>query len=378
MDFDFTDEQEDFRASVRSFAREELAPGYLRRARQDEFPWDVARRLGEQGLLGLRHSEDYGGTSAAHVTVGVAVEELAKADYNAAYLTLFTAALGEVARLLPDHIRFDLMPKVIAGEHVLALALTEPGAGSDAAAITARAVRVDGGYELTGEKVSISCARHPGSFLVVARTDDGALTQFLVHSDHPGLFKQTFADHGFRPLGRGGFAFERLFVPADHRVGEDGSALSRTLATFDFSRALIGLAGVATALAAIEAAADYAKHRQTFGAAIARRQGVAFPLVEHLTYLESIRWLCYRTLWLRDRGRPHTKEAAQCKWWGPLAARNALQDCLLTYGNVGYSAEHPVGQQLLDVMASEIGDGTAQIQKIIIARELLGREAAPI
>jgi cyclohexanecarboxyl-CoA dehydrogenase len=179
-------------------------------------------------------------------------------------------------------------------------------------------------------------------------------------------------------MGRGAVAFDDVVVSSDRLVGDEGGAFKMVMNTFDFTRALIGLTGVAAASAAIEQAIEYSKQRKTFGRPIANYQGVAFPLVEHATQLEAARWLCYRTLWLRDAGERHTKEAAMCKWWCPKIARDALNDCLLTYGHVAYSEEHPVGQQLRDVMGTQIGDGTAQIQKLIIAREMFGREFAPI
>lgn len=383
MDFDFSSEQEAFRKSVRDFAERELAPGYLERAQGTEYPRDLAKRMADLGYAGLMFSPEWGGGGADAVTVGIAAEEIARADFNAAYLTL-GSALGYtvIERFANDVLKQEMIPGMISGEAIVAVAMTEPGAGSDPLSMTTKAVRTDGGWLLTGEKTSISNIEPASHIIVLAKTNPEAyhkgISMLVVSGDAAGISRQRFLDHGFRPAGRGAVAFDQVFVPDDHVLGDEGGAFKMIMNTFDFTRALIGLTAVACASAALEEAVEYAKTRTTFGRAIATYQGIAFPLAEHHTLLEAARLLCYRTLWLRDQGRPHTKEAAMCKWWCPKIAREALHDCLLTYGHVAYSEEHPIGQKLRDVMGSEIGDGTAQIQKIIISRELFGREFLPM
>jgi cyclohexanecarboxyl-CoA dehydrogenase len=383
MDFEFTLEQEAFRKSVREFAERELAATYLERAKAHEYPWEVHKRMAELGYLGLMFSPEWGGEGADAVTAGMVAEEIARVDFDSAYITM-TSALGYtiIERQTNDTIKQEMIPGMISGDVTLAVALTEPGAGSDPLGMTTKAVRTQGGWLLSGEKTSVSQIGHASHVLVLAKTNPEAnhrgITAFIVRGEADGLSRQSFRDHGFRPTGRGAVAFNDVFVPDDHVLGEEGGAFKMIMNTFDFTRALIGLTAIAAASGAIEEAAEYAKERQTFGRSILRYQGVAFPLVEHATRLEAARWLCYRTLWLRDNGLPHTKEAAMCKWWCPKIAKDTLEDCLLTYGHVAYSDEHPVGQKLLDVMGSQIGDGTAQIQKIIIAREMFGRDFIPM
>ncbi|MGH2793838.1 MAG: acyl-CoA dehydrogenase family protein [Actinomycetota bacterium] len=383
MDLDFTPEQEAFRKSVREFAERELAPSYLERAKKHEYPWDVHKRMAQLGYLGLMFSTEWGGGGADAVTAGIVVEEIARVDFNSAYMAM-TSALGFtiIERLANETIKQETIPGMISGDITLAVALTEPGAGSDPLGMTTKAVRTEGGWLLSGEKTSVSLIGHASHMLVLAKTNPEAfhrgITAFIVRGDAKGLARQTFRDHGFRPTGRGAVAFDDVFVPDDHVLGEEGGAFKMIMNTFDFTRALIGLTAIAAASGAIEEAAEYAKERKTFGRSILQYQGVAFPLVEHATRLEAAKWLCYRALWLRDNARPHTKEAAMCKWWCPKIAKDALEDCLLTYGHVAYSDEHPIGQKLLDVIGSQIGDGTAQIQKIIIAREMFGRDFVPM
>ena len=383
MDFDFTPEQEAFRKSVREFSERELGPTYLERARAHEYAWDVHKRMAELGYLGLMFSEEWGGAGADAVTAGIVAEEIARFDFNSSYITM-TSAVGYtiIERLANDTIKQEMIPGLVSGDVTLAVGLTEPGSGSDPVGMTCKATRTDGGWLVNGEKTSVSSIGHASHILILAKTNPDALhrgiTAFIVRGDAEGISRQTFRDHGFRPMGRGAVAFDDVFVPDDHVLGEEGGAFKMIMNTFDFTRALIGLTAVAAASGTIDEAAEYAKERKTFGRSILQYQGVAFPLVEHATRLEAARWLCYRTLWLRDNGRPHTKEAAMCKWWCPKIARDAIEDCLLTYGHVAYSDEHPVGQKLLDVMGSQIGDGTAQIQKIIIAREMFGRDFIPM
>jgi cyclohexanecarboxyl-CoA dehydrogenase len=167
--------------------------------------------------------------------------------------------------------------------------------------------------------------------------------------------------------------FDGTFVPTHRLLGAPGRSIQTVLAEFDFSRPALALMCVGAALGAIERTMAYAKEREVFGQPISRYQGVSFPLAEHVTVLEGIRWLSYRALALRDAGMPHTTEAAMVKWWAPRAAVEAISDCVITHGHVGYSMEMPFMQLLNDVAGLQIGDGTPQIQKLIIARHMFGR-----
>jgi cyclohexanecarboxyl-CoA dehydrogenase len=178
-------------------------------------------------------------------------------------------------------------------------------------------------------------------------------------------------------MGRGLLHLDRVEVPASALLGAEGAAFRSVLGGFDFTRPLLALTAVGCAQATLDETAGYVSERQAFGAPLARFEGVSFPLAEHATHLEAARLLCYSALWHRTAGQPHTALAAMTKWYGPYHASQAIRDCLLLHGNVGYSAEFPLEQRLRDVLAVEIADGTAQIQKIIIARELFGRQFVP-
>jgi cyclohexanecarboxyl-CoA dehydrogenase len=378
VDFDFSFEQEAFRESVARFAADR-APGYLRRAEADELDPELLRALAEIGVTTMLFSPAVGGPGADAVTVGIAGEELGRRDPSLGLAVVF-GVLGP--HLVEGHgtaaVKQEVIPRLVAGETLLAMAMTEPEAGSDIRGMRSRASRRDGGWILSGTKTSVTGAAGARYAVVIAKTDSAGKsghTAFLVDLEQcEGVARQRFRDLGGRFWGRGELSFDQVEVPEDWVLGEPGRALSIVLSGLDFNRAVLGLVCVGAALQAIEEVGSYAAGRTAFGGSLLTKQGVVMPLAEHATRLEAARWLCYRTLWLRDRGQRHVKEAAMCKWWAPRLAREAIHDCLLTYGHVGYSREHPVGQLMLDVMGSEIGDGTAQIQKLVIARELFGSE----
>jgi cyclohexanecarboxyl-CoA dehydrogenase len=368
-----SDELEAFRESVRSFARAKLAAGYLERALSDEFPAEVHHLLAGQGLIGLEVASEHGGQGADHLAAGIACEEVARADFNAAYMVFSSSLEGSlVERHSP--LAGDLLPRLVAGELKLCLGLTEPGSGSDAAAMATVAEPAGGGWRLHGEKTSVTGLPSAHMAIVFARTKRGP-SAFLVDLDDASVSRQRFRDPGLRPVGRGSVTFDSTFVPAERLLGEEGRGFQMVMHEFDYSRSLLGLMAISTAEAAIDMTIAYARERTTFGRPIAANQGVTFPIAEHLTRLEAARWLCYRALSLRMAARPHTREAAMVKWWAPQVALQAIEECVVLHGHVGWSDEMPLQSMRRDVSSLLIGDGTPQIQKLIIAREAFGRDA---
>jgi cyclohexanecarboxyl-CoA dehydrogenase len=365
-----TDELELFRESTRAFAEARLARGAHERARTEAFPADAYAQIAQQGLLGLTVPEELGGQAADVLALGIACEEIARADFNLGYLVFGSAIAADLLARYPQ--MAGVVGEIVSGQRIVALALTEPEAGSDANRLTTRADPVDGGWRLSGEKSSITLAPHAHSAITFARTPDG-VTSFLVDLD-ASVGRQQFKDPGFLPLGRGALTFEGTFVPAANRLSDEGRGFHEVMHEFDLSRPLLALMCIAVAERALQMTADYVKERHAFGRPIARHQGVAFPIAEHATKLEATRWLAYRALSLRIAGRPHTKEAAMLKWWGPHVAFDAIHECVILHGHVAWSEEMPLQQMLRDVSGLEIGDGTPQIQKAIIAREILGRD----
>ena len=377
----FSEEQRAFKSAAERFAREKLAPRYQAREQEAAIDRKLVREMGALGLIGADLPERHGGLGLPSETTGLIIEALAFGDFNVAYVQLLGSLCGQiVARHAADDLAAEWLPRIVAGEVLVSLALTEPRGGSDAANLSLSARPTDTGYVLNGEKSSISIADQADATLVFARTgtlDDRAhgVSAFLVPMNAPGVKTSRFSDLGSRVVGRGSIFFDDVQVPRANRLGAEGKGFTQVMQGFDFSRALIGLQCIAAAQASLDETWAYASERKAFGAPLSRNQGVTFPLAEHESMAEAVRQLCYHTLRLRDAGQPHTAEAAMCKWLGPKTAVDIIHQCLLTHGHYGWSLDLPHQQRLRDVMGLEIGDGTAQIMKLIIAREKLSRPA---
>ena len=317
--FTFSDEYEMFRESVRGFARAKLADGYLERAASDRFPEREYALLAEQGLLGMTAPEEVGGQGADELSYGIAVEELAWADFNLAELVFSSGLL--VAMLTGSAIAEEYATAVVAGKRHVTLALTEPGAGSDAVSITTRAEPAPGGWKLYGEKTSITMAPNADCAIAFATTPAGGSTAFLVDLDET-VARQRFRDPGQRPLGRGSFTFDGTFVAQEQQLSPEGRGFHHVMRLFDLSRPVIALMVCGTAQRAIDLTAAYVRERVAFGHPISHFQGVSFALAEHDTRIELTRALAYRTIGLRMAGQPHTKQAGDAQVVGTPPARS--------------------------------------------------------
>jgi cyclohexanecarboxyl-CoA dehydrogenase len=382
VDLAFSPEQEELVRALRQFARRELAPHSARWDKSGEFPWEAWRRMGELGLLGLRVPAAHGGQESDFVTFGIAMEEIGRGDFSCTYGLQLAGLAGEIlGRSASADLQARWLPPTARGEQVIALALTEPGAGSDAANLACRAERDGDDYLITGEKSGISLGMVAQAAIVFARTDPAGrargVTAFLVPLDLPGVSRSPLRDMGTRAIGRAVLAFDHVRVPASHRLGAEGTGFYQVMQGFDYNRIGIALACLGVAQQSLDETMVYVKERKAFGHVLARFQGVSFAIAEAATHLEACRWLCYRALWLADQGRPHTKESAMTKWWGPRLAVETIHQCLLLHGHYGYTDELPFEQRMRDVIGLEIGDGAAEVMKMVVARELMGRESLP-
>lgn len=370
-----------FQREMREFARRELLPGAKQRAKLDYLPREITTKLGERGLLGMNLPEEYGGQPADWVSVGIAEEEIARVDFPLSILPHHV--IGSALAILQGgrEVQEEWLPPLIKGEKMVCLCVTEPDCGSDAAAIKTKAIRSGDHYVLQGEKTSITFGRQAEVGLVFAKTDPTqrarGISAFLVPLDLPGISRSFFPDMGCQPWGRASLILDNVSVPLKYRLGEEGQGFYTVMRQFDFIRVCLGLDALGAAQAALEEAMTYARQRTAFGKPIAKFEGVSFKLAEDATLIEAARLICYRTLWLRDQGLPHTKESAMAKWFAPKVAVRAIHDALLIHGHIGYSAEHPLEQRLRDVIGLEMADGTAEIMKLIISRELMGKEFLP-
>lgn len=381
----FAPEYEEFAQWVREFAAPH-AESYLERAHREEFPWDLAEKMAAQGLLGLGVSEENGGQGRigevlTKTHLGIAHEELAYSNFyltQLAYTNNLTGPLLE--RFLAPEVAKDWVRGIVEGRHVVALGLTEPGSGSDAMAMRAKAEKVDGGWKLNGEKTSITFAPHAKAMITFVKArgatpEESGVTAFLVPLDAEGVSMQKFPDAGWKPLGRAGVFLDDVFVPDEYVIGGVGNGFQLVMSEFDYTRSVIGLMSTGVARKALDITIDYVKSRKAFGRPVSSFQGVSFPIAENATKLEAARWLTYRALSLADAGKPFTKEAAMTKLYATEVSLQTIRDCIVAHGHSGFAEELPLQAMLRDVSGLEIGEGTPQIQKVVIGRALLGREA---
>ena len=385
-----TDDQKALQETARRFARERLLPDYQKRERIGTLDRGLVAEMGALGLLGMDLPEALGGMGADAVTTGLIAEELAYGDFNVSAVPVGISLNAAILlRHAQPEITREWVPRMCRGEAVVAICLTEPRGGSDASNLQMKARRVSDAtgdhYVINGEKTSITFADRADAYLIFARTgrpEDGArgVSAFFIPYEGTGgvtqgISRTHFDDVGSAVIGRGSVFFDDVRVPVSHRLGDEGKGFTQVMQGFDYSRALIGLQCCGAAQASLDEAWAYAKEREAFGRPIGQFQGVSFPLAEFDSQIAAVRQLCYHALSLRDARLPHTAEAAMCKWMGPKIAFDTIHQCLLTFGHYGWSKDLPHQQRLRDVMGLEIGDGTAAVMKLIIARERIGRVA---
>lgn len=364
------------------FAAGRVAPGFLERDATRTLDRGIMREMGGLGFIAPELPEECGGQGLGCLAAGVIHEQIARADLSLSYINLLASLNGQIlAQHGKPEVARPWLARLTRGEALIAIALTEPRGGSDAANLRLRVERAGGHYVLNGEKASISAADQADAAVVFGRSgtvESGArgVTALLVPTDLPGITRNRYDCHGQRAIGRGSLFFENVRVPADHLLGQEGEGFVQVMQGFDYSRALIGLQVLAVARAALDETWEHAAQRIAFGKPLSAFQGVSHPLAEGDTQVEAARLLCLQTLWLKDRRLPHGAQAAMCKWWGPKLAYDVVHQCLLTFGHGGYD-RGVMEQRLRDVLGFQIGDGTAQIMKLIIARHRAGRGAVP-
>jgi cyclohexanecarboxyl-CoA dehydrogenase len=378
MNFDFDETECAFRDVLRRYAHERLAPAYARWDRGERLPREWIQELAALGVTGLRVPEAYGGVGGSYVQAGIAAEEIARGDHNfTLFLQLGAIAADLIGGYADEALKQRLLPALANGDALIAFGLTEPGAGSDAAAIRTTAEPVGEYWVVNGEKASITMAGYADYAVVFARMGaDGArgVGALVVPLNQAGVTRRVYDAMGGKLSERGSLFFDDVRVPRDHVLGETGRGFAQAMEAFDYNRAIIALACIGTAQQSLDETVEYAKQRHTFGKPLARHAGYAFQIAEHATALTSARLLAFHTLWLRDQGQPHTREAAMVKYLAPKVATEAIHACIVLHGWMGYDNSLPHTQRLRDVIGLEIGDGTPEIMKGVIAREIFGRE----
>ena len=375
MDFRDTDEQEAFRNVVRDFAESEVAPHVEEWDREHTFPVDLVHKMGELGLFGLVAPAEYGGAEASFSTLCIAIEELGRVDQSVGITLSAGVGLGinpiltfgtpeQKARWLPD---------LVAGRTIGAFGLTEPDGGSDAGATRTRAERRDGSWVLNGEKAFITNCGTPITSVVTAtaRTSPSAVSAVVVPAGTPGMIIQPpYRKMGWHASDTHGITFADCAVPEDHLLGAEGAGFKQFLAILDDGRIAISALAVGLAQACLDEAVAYAKTRNAFGGPIGRYQGVAFQCADLEVMVETARLVTYKAAWLKDSGRPFKQAAAIAKLHATEAAVTATRIATQIFGGMGFMDETPVARYYRDAKILEIGEGTSEIQRLVLARGL--------
>ena len=381
MPFEFSEEQEIFRHSIREFVAKEILPRSKQLGKGERIPADLWRKICNLGIVGIQMPEQYGGQPGDLSMMGIAVEEIGKADFSLASTLAPNRALCALLQHALPQVQQEWLPPIIGGEKLSAIAVTELDSGTDAAAMKTSATKDGDHYIINGEKTSVAWGMYADVAAVFAKTDPSAgargISCFLIPLDFPGISKSNSPDMGITPVTRPSITLDNVRLPKDYLIGQEGKGFALLMEELDFTRILIALAAIGVAEASLDEAIAYAKQRIAFDNPIGRFEGVSFTIAEDITLIEAAKLLCYRALGLRDRGVNHTKESAMCKWWSPRIAVEAIHHALLIHGNIGYSSEYLIEQRLRDVMGAHLAGGTPEAMKLILVRELLGKEFLP-
>jgi alkylation response protein AidB-like acyl-CoA dehydrogenase len=379
VDFSLTDAERDLVGLCREFAQKEIAVRAPIAWEEARCPTDLLREMGALGLLGMLVPEEWGGIAMSTVGFVAAMEEIGRADQSVAAAWQAHVTIGSLPLLLfgDDAQRERWLRPLAEGRALGAFGLTEPDAGSDARAIRTRAERRDGGWVINGRKTFISNAGTDLSFGVtlLARTTPAEaapkFASFVVEKGTPGFtMGPKMRGIGWRGLDTRELAFEDVWVPDDQLIGDPDLGLNQFLRTLEVGRISVAALSLSLAQAVLDLATDYATQREQFGQPISKFQAVQFKLADMATELEAARWLTYRAAALRDAGQPFAKEAAMAKLKASRTATWAASEAVQIHGGIGYMLETPVARFYCDSKVLEIGEGTNEIQHLVIARAL--------
>ena len=376
MDFDLSEEHEAFREVVRDFAEQEIAPQAERWDRDHEFPVDTIHAMGRLGLFGLPFPVEYGGSGADFTTLCVAIEEVARVDSSMAITLEAAVGLGAapIAAYGTEEQRQRWLPDLCAGRTLAGFGLTEPDAGSDAGASRTRAHRDGDDWVIDGAKAFITNSGTPITSLVTVTARTGApreITAIVVPTGTPGfIVDPPYRKMGWHASDTHPLTFTDCRVPVANTLGTEGDGFRQFLATLDDGRIAIAALAVGLAQACLEQSVRYAGERMAFGAPIGANQGVAFRCADLAVMVENARLLTYKAAWLKDMGRPFKQAAAMAKLYATEAAVDATRHATQIFGGAGFMDETPVSRYYRDAKVLEIGEGTSEIQRLVIGREL--------
>ncbi len=379
MDFELSEQHQLLRASVREFCEREVRPHAKAWDEAERFPHELVPKLAELGLLGIRIPEEYGGAAMDTLSYAICVEECARVDGSLALTVASHNGLGtsHILSFGNDEQKRKYLPKAARGEWLAAWALTEPGSGSDSAGMQTTAVRDGDSWVIDGTKMFITQGSVGGFCVVLARTNkqvppQRGITAFVVDRGTPGFTaSKHLAKYGCRSSDTVELTFDGVRVPDSHRIGAVDQGFYDTMKILDRGRISIGAMALGLGRGALAAAVAYAKDRRAFGKAISEFQAIQWKLADAQTELDAAELLIYRAAWLCDLGRPYGPEAAMGKLFASEAATRACNEALQIHGGYGYTREFDVERHLRDVKLCEIGEGTSEVQRMVIAKNML-------
>ncbi len=377
MDFKLAEEQEAFRDIVRKFVEKELKPRASEIDKKGEFPWNIVRKMGKLGLMGMTVPKEYGGAGIDRISYMLALEEIARVCGSTA-ITIEahnSLGVGHVYERGTDEQRRKYLPTLTNGENIAAWALTEPNAGSDAASIQTTAVLEGNKWAINGTKQFITGGHIASVITVMAKTDKtkGAkgISAFIVEKGTPGLKYGVEEDKlGLRGSVTSELIFENCRIPKENLLGELGMGFIGAMDILDRGRTAIGAMAVGIAQGALEESISYAKQREQFGKPLAKFQAIQWMIADMATEIEASRLLVLRAAFLEDMGKKFTKEASMAKLFASEMATKAARKAIQIHGGYGYMRDFPLERFFRDVKLCEIGEGTSEIQRMIIARQL--------
>ncbi|WP_033828392.1 acyl-CoA dehydrogenase family protein [Bacillus andreraoultii] len=377
MNFHLTDEQKLIQKTIREFAEEVVAKDVLERDRTKLFPREIFKQLSELGLMGLPFPEEYGGSGADTISFAIVVEELSKVCASTGITYSAHISLGGA----PLHLfgtkeqKEKYLTQICSGESLGAFGLTEPGAGSDAGGTKTTAIAKDGNFVINGNKCFITNASYAKFLAITAITNrkesNKEISAIIVPTDTDGFQITEYEEKmGLHASNTTELSFTNVIVPEENLLGKRGEGFKQFLVTLDGGRIGIGAMAVGIAQAAFEKSLQYAKEREQFGKAIARNQAIQFKLADMAMKIELARTMVYKAAWLKDQGRPFTKEASICKLFASEMCMEITSQAVQIHGGNGYMREYHVERYMRDAKLLEIGEGTSEIQRLVIARQI--------
>lgn len=373
-----TEEQQMLREMVRDFAQNEVKPLAAVIDQSCEFPWETVRKMGELGLMGIVFPQEYGGAGMDYVSYAIAVEEISRVCAATGITLAAHISLGvyPIYAFGNEEQKRRWLPDLCSGAILGAFGLTEPNAGSDAAATETTAQRVNGGWVVNGTKRFITNASVSQVYTFTAVTDKSKRTKgisaFVIPRETPGFFIERKENKlGIRGSDTAGLSFQECFIPEESLLGKEGEGFSYFMDTLNGGRISIGAMALGIAQGAFDEAIKYAKERHQFGKPIAEFQINQFKLADMATWIEAARHLVYNAARLKDAGKPYIKEASMAKLFASEIATRCCEMAIQLHGGYGYTRDYPVERMWRDAKICEIGEGTSEIQRLVIARELL-------